>query len=106
MIKTTKDLCDYIAATFPNEITETVGPMDAAIWFCCIQQAKDLSGYDLKDLARVIQGGMPSYDNDADGCIQEWLDLHNQQIAESKAYNEEFTTIEQILSEFYNKENE
>lgn len=100
-LNTTQKLCDYIAANYPKEIDDTTGPLDAAIWFCCIQEAKNLSGLNLKDLARVIQSGLKSYDDDAVNSVQMWLDGYAQYIANSVEEEEDFMTLEELLEDFY-----
>lgn len=100
-LNTTQKLCDYIAANYPNEIDDTTGPLDAAIWFCCIQEAKNLSGLNLKDLARVVQSGLKSYDDDAENSVQTWLDGYAQYIDLSIEDEEEYMTLEDLIKQFY-----
>lgn len=100
-IKTTEQLCDYIATTYPDQISEGEGPLDAAVWFCCIQEAKNLSGLNLKELASVIQHGMVSYTDDAMNAVQHWLEEYNEMVADCISEDEEYISLEDLIKDFY-----
>lgn len=100
-LNTTQKLCDYIAANWPHEITDGNGPLDAAIWFCCIQEAKNISGLSLKDLAGLVMTGLPSYADAPAFCIQRWLDGYKEYIETSIEEGEDYTSLEVLLKDFY-----
>ena len=100
-LNTTKDLCDFIATNYPNEVSGDTTGLDAAVWFCCMQQAKDLSGLGLKDLARMIQHGMTTYNGREEEAVQQWLANFNEDLEVAIENEDEYTTLEELLEEFY-----
>ncbi|MNB92522.1 hypothetical protein D3C75_396260 [compost metagenome] len=101
-ITTTEQLCDYILVNHGKHITDSQTPLDAATWFCCIQEAISASQMNTKDLANMFLNGVEGYLNHRSESIQLWIDLYHAYCAESKAYGEEFETLEKVVDDFYN----
>lgn len=100
-LNTTQKLCDYIAATYPNQLSDGEGALDVAVWFCCIKEAESLCQLNLKDLAGLIMHGVPSYTDDAVNAVQRWLDNYAEWIENSIAEDEEYTTLEALLEDHF-----
>ncbi|MNC34627.1 hypothetical protein D3C75_830690 [compost metagenome] len=101
MISTTQELCDHITEHYPQHIEEHGNVLNAAVWFCCIQEAISASEMNTKDLARMFMNGVEGYNNHRTESVQLWIDLYIAYCAECCAYKEEYEPLESVLKTFY-----
>lgn len=101
-IKTTSDLCNYIAEHHPCEVEGETSPMDAAVWFCCIQDGIAACELNLKDLAGMFKEGFTGYNEDPEAKVQEWLDSYQSYCDMCAEEDEEFEPLVEVLEKFYN----
>lgn len=101
-ITTTQELCDYIATHYPENIAEHRSALNAAVWFCCVQEALSASEMNAKDLARMFLNGVEGYEKHREESVQNWIDLYIAYCAECSVYKEEYEPLECVVNAFYN----
>ena len=97
-----QEMVDYIAEKYPTKLGDNDTPLEAAVWFTCMDSARLVSEQmNLREIAGLFYGGLAGAKEDPTSAIQCWLDTFNQRQADLLEEEEELDDIEAILKEHF-----